>query len=122
MLKEDIKQTIEKHIKKTLQKDEVQHSTYEPDNPHSASDNVTGLDLCLSDVKWAIGTNDFQGFEEQIQSFIKTELAQPSLPITSSLYRYLARQRRKYSRLNSSQKLSYYRKWKVEPKYVWDKI
>ena len=83
---------------------------------------MTGLDLCLSDVKWAIGTNDFQGFEEQIQSFIKTELAQPSLPITSSLYRYLAQQRRKYSRLNSSQKLSYYRKWKVEPKYVWDKI
>ena len=64
---------------------------------------MTGLDLCLSDVQWAIGTNDFQGFEEQIQSFIKTELAQPSLPITSSLYRYLARQRRKYSRLNSSQ-------------------
>ena len=92
MLKKDIKKTIEKHITKTLQKDEVWHSTYEPDNPHSASDNVTGLDLCLSDVQWAIGTNDFQGFEEQIQSFIKTELAQHSLPNTSPVYRYLARE------------------------------
>ena len=59
MLKEDIKKTIEKHITKTLQKDEVWHSIYEPDKPQSASDNVTELDLCLSDVQWAIGTNDF---------------------------------------------------------------
>jgi hypothetical protein len=55
ILKKDIKITIDKHIKKTLQKDDVWHSTYEPENPQSASDRVTGLDLCLSDVQWAIG-------------------------------------------------------------------
>jgi len=90
--KKNIKKAIDAFIRRCIQEDEVWLASRDTDDRRALQDDITGLDLYLSDVTEALATNDFEPFEDDAERFIKSEFPRLGLDKSDPAYKYFIRE------------------------------